>query len=176
MLTISDIRQNFLIALERLADKGKQELAAQGHRASGRGIESIEAQITEQSVTRLVGVILANDYLIPVDTGVSASRVPFGGIGGGGTSRYIQGLLNWIDIIKPGLNFKEAKSFAFAIAHTHKREGTPSNGSYSFSNNGRRKGWIGFGLIQNEQQFEEDLNLFGLIVESFESAIQRAAA
>lgn len=159
-----------------MADKGKIELAAQGHRASGRGIESIEAEITEASVNRLVGVIWANDYLVPVDTGVSAARVPFGGGGGGGTSRYIQGLLDWIAIIKPGLDTKEAKSFAFAIAHTHKREGIPSNGSYAFSQNGRRTGWIEAGIAANQEEFEEDLRLFGLIADSFESAIVRAAA
>lgn len=175
MLNKKKVIQRFLEGLEKLADKGKQELAQQGHRATGKGIASIEAKITSQSLDKLVGVILANDYLIPVDLGVSASRIPFGQ-GGGGKSKYIQGLINWVSVIKPGLSEKKKLSFVFAIAKTHKREGMPSRGSYSYTRNGRRKNWIQFGLEDNAQTFEEEFRLFDLIVDSFEKSIASALA
>jgi len=39
-------------------------------------------------------------------------------------------------------NIQEAKSVAFAIAHTHKKEGMPSRGSYQFSATGERTRWF----------------------------------
>jgi len=171
MLTARDITTGFFKALENMADRAKLELAEQGHRASGRGIDSIEAKITEVAITRIVGVILANDYLIPVDTGVPAARVPFSGVGGGGTSKYIQGLINWINIIKPGLSAPENKSFAFAIAYTHKKQGIPTSKSYAFSKNGRRTGWIAAGLAATQADFEKDLEVLTGIVDAFENAL-----
>jgi len=175
MLTKQKVIQRFQDGLEKLADQARQELAQQGHRATGKGIASLEGKVTSDNLRKLVGVILANDYLIPVDTGVSASRVPFGR-GGGGTSKYIQGLLRWVNVIRPGLSDRERFSFVFAIANTHEREGIPSRGSYQFTANGRRKNWIKFGIEDNEQEFEKEFRLFDLIVDSFDEAIAKASA
>jgi hypothetical protein len=41
-----------------------------------------------------------------------------------------------------GLGSREALSAAFATAKKHKREGMPSRGSYAFSSNGRRTGFV----------------------------------
>lgn len=170
MLTKDKVIARFREGLEKLADSGKQELAKQGHKATGKGINSIKVEIKEASLRKLVGVIVANDYLLPVDSGVSASRVPFGG-GSGGSSKYIQGLISWVNVIKPGLPENERISLVFAIANTHKREGIPSKGSYSFTQNGRRKNWIKYGIEDNAQQFEEEFRLFDLLVDSFDEAI-----
>jgi len=175
VLTKQEISARFLTALERLAELGKNELLAQGHNASGKGIQSIEAAIASGDISDLIGVILANDYLVPVDTGVSPARVPFGGIGGGGTSKYIQGLLNWADYIKPGLSEKEKKSFVFAVAHTHKKEGIPSNGAYSFTSNGRRTGWIEWGMDKNIDSLKIDLMLLELLFDNLETSILPAS-
>ncbi len=173
-----EIKERFQRALDELADKGKRELLAEGHRASGRGIDSLEGKITEQGFDKLVGVILANDYLIPVDTSVSAARVPYNRGSGAGRSAYIEGLLDWVDIIKPGLVEKEKRSFVFAIAATHKRDGIPSKGSYSYTQNGRRTGWIenSFETEQAEKDFEEALDLINYFTLTFERALINIAA
>lgn len=168
--------EEFQKGLEALADKAKQELAAQGHRATGKGIESIEAQITSKKLDKLVGVILANDYLLPVDRGVSSQSVPFSGRSGNRSSKYISALMDWVSIIKPGMSDNERRSFVFAIAHTHKKEGIPSRGSYSFSENGRRKSWIQYGIEENENELQEAMDMFRTIKSYFDHSIQKAAA
>jgi len=164
--------------LKELETTGKAELKAQGHVATGKGIASIEALITEQSVDRLVGVIMAEDYLIgPVDKGVKRSRIPYTpGKSRARTSLYIQGLINWIRTIKPSLSDQERKGFAFAIAATHKKEGMPTRGSYAFSANGRRKGWIENGIVLNAEGIERRLRLLELFTARFEKAVFKAAA
>lgn len=170
MLTKQKVINRFREGLEKLADQGRQELAAQGHKATGKGIASLEGVVTSDNLQKLVGVIMANDYLIPVDTGVPASRVPYGR-GGGGTSKYIQGLLDWVGIIKPGLKEKQKISFVFSIAAAHKKEGIPTRASARFAQNGRRKNWIKHGLEDKAEQFEDEFRLFDLIVDSFDEAI-----
>lgn len=174
MLTKQKVIDRFREGLAKLADQGRAELAAQGHRATGKGIASLEGLVTSDNLEKLVGVIMANDYLIPVDTGVPASRVPFGSGSPGGNSKYIQGLLDWVGVIKPGLAEKKKISFVFAIARAHKREGIPTRASVRFARNGRRKNWIKFGLEDNVEQFENEFRLFDLIVDSFEEAIAAA--
>jgi len=177
MLDFELIRR-FQNALNGLAFKAKRELLAEGHRASGKGIDSIEGVITEESLDKLVGVIMANDYLVPVDTGVNAGRVPYQRGSGAGKSKYIEGLLDWADIIKPGLSAKARKSFVFAVASTHKVEGIPSNGSYSYTTNGRRTGWIvnSFETERAERDFEQVLDIVTYFTLSFERAIENIAA
>lgn len=169
------ILKRFQLALENMADNGRLELARQGHKATGSLINSLEAKITSSDIDRLVGVIMSNDYGVIVDQGVPPNRVPFGG-GSGNSSQYIQGLLNWVSIIRPGLSSQEAKSFVFAIANTHKKEGIPSRGSYAFTSNGRRKNWIKFGLESQADQLEKDLRLFAILSLSFEEAFKNAAS
>lgn len=171
----SEILDAFLEVLQDLADEGKAELAAQGHKASGRGINSVEPDITKADLERLVGVIYANDYLVPVDTGVTASRIPFGGSGRGNTSKYIQGLLDWVSIIKPSLGDQESLSFVFAIANTQAKEGNPTRGSFIFSSNGRRTGWIESGIGDKADDVERFEKLLRLIPESYNTAIAEAA-
>ena len=137
------ILDQFQKALNDLADDGRFELAQQGHRATGKGINSLEGVITRERISKLIGVIMAEDYLVPVDTGVAPGRVPYGrGRGSGGKSKYIEGLLRWIRIIKPGLSLQERRGFAFAIANTHRREGMPPHSSVRISKNVRRTNWI----------------------------------
>ena len=140
--------------------KGKiiEELAQQGHRASGALEKSIEALVEEKG-SILVGKILMSDYSIYLDKGVKPERVPFNPGSGAKSSKYIDALIEWSRWIKPGLSERERKSFAFAVAHTAKREGHPTSGSYAFSQNGRRKSWSEFSIDRNLDEFIEILDL-----------------
>lgn len=177
MLT-NEIAAEFLRMLKDLEKTGKDELKAQGHVATGRGLNSIQALITDQSVDRLVGVIMAEDYLIgPVDKGVKRSRIPYTpGRSRARTSLYIQGLINWARTVKPGLSDQERKSFAFAVAAKHKKEGMPTRGSYAFSSNGRRKGWIENGIELNAAGIADRLRLLELFTARFGKAMLKAAS
>lgn len=171
-----EVLQKFNEALEKMADKGKFELAQQGHRATGKGIDSIEAQITNKDLGLLIGAIIAEDYLIPVDTGVPASKIPqrTRGGGGAGKSERIEALINWAKVVKPGLSDNERKSFAFAVDKLHQIHGVPTPGAYKFSKNGRRTNWIdeSFDNKKSQDDFERLFDLFKIITDSFESAIK----
>ena len=173
----TEVAAELLRVLKELEATGKAELKAQGHVATGRGINSIQALITEQSEDRAVGVIMAEDYLIgPVDKGVKRSRIPYTpGQSRARTSLYIQGLINWARTVKPSLTDQERKSFAFAVAAKHKKEGMPTRGSYAFSTNGRRKGWIENGIELNAKGLGDRLRLFAILKAQFTKDLLNSA-
>ena len=168
------ILDRFQKSLEGMADRGRIRLAEQGHRATGKLIRSLEAQITSADIDQLVGVILAEDYGKIVDSGVPASRIPYRRGSGAKSSQYIQALIDWIDIIRPGLQANERKSFAFAIANTHKREGMPTKASSRFSKDGTRTNWIESAFEGQAEQIERELRLIRIINASFERSIDQA--
>lgn len=170
-IPINKVLERFQSALDKLAQYGKEEIIQQGRDSSGRVIASIEGKIVSKEIGNIIGAILVADYGLIVDSGVDAKDVPFSGTGGGGRSKYIGALLKWAAIIKPSLSLQERKSFVFATAYTHKKEGIPSKGSYRFSKNGRRTGWIKYGLEDNIDQFEKDLGLIELVSNSIETFI-----
>lgn len=128
-------------AMEEIRKRLIAELSAQGHRNTGALEKSIAYDIRREG-GNLVAVMTAFDYGLVVEFGVKADRIPYGGRGGsrGKTSKYIQGLVRFFG--HKGLSQREALSAAFATARKHKREGMPTRGSYAFSNNGRRTGFI----------------------------------
>lgn len=123
------MQQSLLIVREYL----REELAAQGHPLTGRLSQSFTFSFSETAdVFR--GAIEAEEYAIYIDAGVSASRV-----------RYpIRVMIRYF--LLRGLPAKEAKSAAYATRAIHQREGIPTRGSYAFSKNGRRTGFIKQGV------------------------------
>lgn len=67
----------------------------------------------------------------------------------GGKKVPISVLVEWIERKAIASGDKDVKSMAFAIQNTIHKEGIPTKGSFKFSNNGRRKGFIDF-VIDNE--------------------------
>ena len=128
-----------------------QELRDQGHNLTGSLISSLEEKVTV-AAGRLTIEMYGNDYGDPLNTGVPAARIPYTpGQSRAATSKYIQGLIHFAER-RFGLRGKEAISAAFAIARKHKREGMPTRGSYKYSSNGRRTGWIDVILADNDQE------------------------
>ncbi|MEL6274592.1 MAG: hypothetical protein AAFU03_05795 [Bacteroidota bacterium] len=173
MLT-SDIVNEFEKLLLELVKSAEKEVREQGHVASGRGLRSIDFEIFDRNPNRLVGAIVAEDYMIDdVDPGKTAAEVrreP--------RARRLVELANWIRIVRPGLSAQERRSFAFLIDRKHRQVGVPTRGSFAFSLNGRRTGWIQEGVVKPAEQLdiERRLRLFELFSRDIEERIVRAAA
>lgn len=137
------IRDRFEQELKAIIEDLRDEIRQQGHVATGSFEKSFEAEIKDSDNAGFLGVIFGNDYWEAVDTGVSAGRIPYSpGMGRGGTSKYIQALIEWAGVVRPELDERERKSFVFAVATVASREGNPTRGSYSFSRNGERTGFV----------------------------------
>lgn len=172
------LAQNLENALKFIRSEIILELTAQGHRASGKTFENLEIKITLTS-DGAIGQIIAPDYIAILDKGIKPDRVPYTPGSGAKSSKYIQALIRWIGIVKPGLADFERKSFAFAIAMKAKKEGHPTRGSYAFSHNGRRTGWAS--AIDKTTDFEHVLSVLDLgsyliaVIDNFVSQYQRIA-
>ncbi len=116
----------------------QKELIQQGHEASGNLVNSFEQRVIEVP-NSIVIEILMDEYGIYVNEGRKT----------GGKKVPINVLVDWIERKAIVNGDKEVKSLAFAIQQTIHKEGIPTKGSFKFSNNGRRKGFIDF-VIDNE--------------------------
>lgn len=127
---INEISQQFVNELKR-------EFEEQGHNASGKGLQSIEHK-TELINGRDIRVqIMGVDYLEYVNTGRNIGKMP-----------PVEPIIEWVKIrnIAQG---KEAERAGWAIAKAIEREGIPTENSYKFSKNGRRKGFVE--IVKQEQ-------------------------
>ncbi len=145
---------------EYLVLKLGQELRDQGHSLTGELITSLEYRV-RTTAGSVVVEFLSNEYGAYLNTGVSSSRIPYtpGGKRRGGQSKYIQGLIRYVER-RMGLRGREAVGVAFAIARAHKREGMPTRASYRFSKNGRRTGWVDVILKQESDEIERQVREF----------------
>jgi|TARA_R100000479_G_scaffold11459_1_gene4671 hypothetical protein len=116
----------------------QKELIEQGHEATGNLVNSFEQRVIEVP-NSIVIEILMHEYGIYVNDGRKT----------GGKKVPINVLVDWIERKAIVNGDKEVKSLAFAIQQTIHKEGIPTKGSFKFSNNGRRKGFIDF-VINNE--------------------------
>ena len=116
----------------------QKELIQQGHEASGNLVNCFEQRVIEVP-NSIVIEILMDEYGIYVNEGRKT----------GGKKVPINVLVDWIERKAIVNGDKEVKSLAFAIQQTIHKEGIPTKGSFKFSNNGRRKGFIDF-VINNE--------------------------
>lgn len=118
----------------------KESFLRQGHNATGRGVESIRGEV--YSGRGVSGVrVRADEYLLAVDRGISAKKVPFGKKSGGGSSKYVEGLVKWV-VDKGIAPIEEAPAVAFAIANVASVEGHPTQGALKYSDTNRRTNFI----------------------------------
>lgn len=152
----------------------RAELEAQGHVLTGKLRDSIDFEI-EQKPNLIRALLYMEDYGESIDQGIPAANIPFSGVGGGGTSQYIQGLFSfWL---LKGLSSDEALSAAFATANKQKQEGMPTRDSFFHSSNGRRTGFFSDTLLEledeiaslgNSMENEGAILVSNLITERFE--------
>lgn len=134
--------------VEFLIAEFRDEIEEQGHNLTGRLSKELEGRVTS-AANSVIGTILIEEYGEFVNRGVRAGNIPFSGrTGRGGTSAYIQGLIRFFNL--RGVSGSDAVRAAFATANIHRREGMPSRGSYRFSRNGYRKGFIDHRLDENK--------------------------
>lgn len=150
---------NIATAIERLeqvlTEALSNEWEAQGHQMTGKIVKDIEYRV-KQETNKIVLSGFTYPYGNIIASGVSASKIPFGGrTGKGGKSLYIAALQNYV---KSRMNISDEKkslSIAFAIAKTQKEEGMPTLNSYRYSSSGKRLDWVQDAFRNNEDKITE---------------------
>jgi hypothetical protein len=146
----------------------RTELEAQGHSNTGKLSDSISFEVSQDGSVA-VGLMYFEDYGLFVNVGVNAQNIPFGKGGSkGGTSKYIQGLVEFWE--SKGLSGREALSAAFATARVHAREGMPSRASFAYSRTGERIGFVQDAIERKVVEIE------GTIQERFGTTLQLQVA
>jgi hypothetical protein len=114
------------------------ELIGQGHDATGSLVNSLTGSVLTLPNSIVIEVLM-NKYGIYVNEGRRAGtkKVP------------LQVLMDWVERRAIASGNKEVKSIAFAIQQKIFQEGSPTKGSFKFTPNGRRKGFIDF-VIENK--------------------------
>ena len=125
-MTSFDVIQHLTKINDFILQQLKDELMQQGHRDTGRLINSLQYQLIQES-NAVVALFTYLQYGQYVNDGVPASKVKYP----------IRVLIDWAR--RKG--FTDPRSAAFAIRAKHKKEGIPTRGSFRFSRNGRRTQW-----------------------------------
>lgn len=134
-----------------------ENLVAQGHKRTGKLLNSIQ-YVVVNSLRELGFDVYMEHYGAIVDKGVPANRIPFTIGSGAKKSKYIDALIRWAKTFTFITSHKEAKSFAFAVAMKHKREGMPTSGSYAFSDTGERTDFF-TGVVEKKEGIIEEMLL-----------------
>lgn len=119
------------------------EWEKQGHNMTGAFVAAITSEAIEEGDTLTINIYdnTQRSYGVILDNGVAADRIPFYPGSGRKTSKYIAGLVSYVQR-RMGLSDKDALSVAFAIAYKHKAEGMPTQASSRFSQTGKRTGFV----------------------------------
>ena len=151
------------------------EFEAQGHSMTGKLVKDIE-YVVKQEVDKITIAGMMYPYANYLASGTSASKIPFSGrTGRGGTSLYIQALKNYAKVRMGIEDEKKALSVAFAIAHTQKKHGMPTPGSYKFSGTGKRTEWVGDAFKRDEGRITEAIEqmAFNLLTVKIDTLIDK---
>jgi hypothetical protein len=109
-----------------------EELLNQGHKASGNLIESVQAEFTRRMKVFEIAISYLK-YGVYLEKGIKAREYKRGP-----SREEIEGLLNWLRYKRLVAQIDNAaRSFAFAIAYAHRRDGFPTPNARNFSPNGR---------------------------------------
>ena len=139
----------------------KAEFVAQGHSNTGKLEDSLTWKL-EGNKINIYGV----DYAKWVESGrqKGAKRIP------------IDALITWVEQRGIVNGDKEVKNVAYAIQQKIFQEGSPTNGSLQYSNNGRRDKFITYAIDENSKAiFDKISEVMGsMIVGQFEDMMQEA--
>ena len=124
--------------LENLANNldqfDRKTLDDQGHRATGRLINSLKSEVNLIGNNRLELVQFMESYGRYVDTGF-AFRI--------GITRWLEVARDWGRAVQPGLDDEQLTKFLSAVWSKARQEAkVPTSGSLAFSKTGERTNWI----------------------------------
>lgn len=139
----------------------KAEFVAQGHSNTGKLEDSLTWKL-EGNKINIYGV----DYAKWVESGrqKGAKRIP------------VDALITWVEQRGIASGDKEVKNVAYAIQQKIFQEGSPTNGSLQYSNNGRRDKFITYAIDENSKAiFDKISEVMGaMITGQFEDMMQEA--
>lgn len=154
----SEVLASFLDDMDKVVLKALQEwFEAKGHSMSGKLIADIETEVTMNRGDIIIDY-LAYKYGAYLNSGVKPENVPFNPGSGAGKSLFIDGLIRYVQQRMAIGDLKEAKSIAFAIAHTQKQKGMP------FKTQGEGSHWADSAAKEAEPELE---SLFDGLAEDF---------
>lgn len=151
---------------EKVVEFVREELTEQGHNLTGNLLNSVSTRQVSSGdeITILVEHLAYGRF---VDQGVRPSRIPFSPGSGARTSKYIEGLKEFVRLRRiAGPLESDILGAAFAIAKKHKKEGMPTRASRRFSSNGRRVGYMSTTLETHRSE-----ELHSLIATAGEQAV-----
>lgn len=152
-----DLLANDLIKL--LTKSFISEWNKQGHRLTGSFEKSIETQI-KKSVKGLTIEFYWNNYANIVDRGVSANKIPYERGSKKRSSKYIDGLTDYVKKRLRVTDSDRARSIAFAIANKQKKEGMSTIKSRRFSKTNKRQGFIEDTVKASQDKLNEIINKY----------------
>lgn len=132
---------------DKLVMQLKRELENQGHIATGRLQNGISYDIKTLGRNTVLSVNAEGaDYAAIVNDGAEP-HFP-----------NIDAIMKWMDVkgISPD-DGKTKKQVAYAIAKRMQIEGIPTKGSYEYSNNGYRKGFVNRVFGSNRRHIEKEI-------------------
>lgn len=141
------IAQTVRLVMEVFRDAIKKEGEDQGHRDTGKMLDTLEIKVDQES-GQVVGKLTAQGYSVFVQTGVSAGKI----------RTPISVLVSWWK--RKGLGEVEATRAAWATKAKQKKEGMPTKNALAFSKTGQRIGFVSEGikkaLIEARALFEKE--------------------
>jgi hypothetical protein len=143
---IRDFKNQIEKVNDVLIEQFRKKLKAQGHFNTGKLSDSIYDEIDIIGTT-IVSSFYYEDYGTFIDKGIAANRIPYRRGSGAGSSKYIEGLISFFK--SKGLSDRISSRAAFATANVQKREGMPTRGSYAYSNDGTRTGFVNAVIFEN---------------------------
>ena len=149
-------RKQLLTNIESfLIEKIKEQLAKQGHKATGSLERSLEAKTIEVGKNVEI-LIFGNTYAGVLENGIKSSRIPYSPSqrSGAKTSQYIQALQKYM-AFRTGKSLKESLGLAFAVARKHAKEGMSTMASKRFSSTGKRNNVIENMITEQGSEIEQ---------------------
>lgn len=146
---MNPIQDGLTEVLEIIKKEGIARLLAQGHDATGQGINTLSIEI-DTIGNGFRGSLLGQQYLLAQDTGIKLSNYKI-------SSQLISNLMEWIRLkgiytrmgAKAGkpMSLNGRRSLAFAIAKTHSIKGMHTTGG---SSDPSKQGWLSKTIDENE--------------------------
>lgn len=138
------------------------------HKMTGKLIDDIKT-VTTETAEGFIQDYLMYKYGGYISQGVPASRIPFSPGSGAKKSLYIEGLINYVMMRKKISDVKEAKSIAFAIAHTQKKVGM------TIKSMGKGSSWITRATEAIEEKIPELFGEFNerVVITNIDELIQK---